>query len=109
MFDVSEKASQELTKVLGSDQAEGKSLIIYFQGHGCSGPVLGMALDQETEEMETIECNGIKAFIDPNLHKFLNEHGGIKVDYVEQEGQAGYTIRTAKQADGSSCDGCSCG
>lgn len=32
MLVVSDKASEELNKVLGSDQASGKDLIIYFAG-----------------------------------------------------------------------------
>jgi len=34
MLDITEKASIELNKVLQSDQAKGKSLIIYYMGAG---------------------------------------------------------------------------
>ncbi len=34
MFAVSDKASDELKKVLNSDQAENKHLVIFFQGSG---------------------------------------------------------------------------
>jgi len=34
MIDITEKASQELKKVLDSDQAKGKNLIIYYMGAG---------------------------------------------------------------------------
>jgi hypothetical protein len=34
MLNVTDTASTELKNVLASDQAKGKSLIIFFQGHG---------------------------------------------------------------------------
>jgi len=34
MLIVTDKASEELQKVLASDQAEGKGLILYYQGAG---------------------------------------------------------------------------
>ena len=34
MFVVSQKAGEEITRVLGAEECEGKKLIIYFQGVG---------------------------------------------------------------------------
>ncbi len=34
MFEVTQKASEELKKVLASDQSKGKELVIFFQGYG---------------------------------------------------------------------------
>jgi len=34
MFVVSKKAGEEITKVLGAEEHQGKKLIIYFQGAG---------------------------------------------------------------------------
>ena len=34
MLSVTDKASTELKKVLTSDKATGKELVIFFQGHG---------------------------------------------------------------------------
>jgi len=34
MFVVTDKARDEISKTLDSDQAKGKHLIVYFQGHG---------------------------------------------------------------------------
>jgi Fe-S cluster assembly iron-binding protein IscA len=111
MFQVTDTARDEINKVMTSEQGKDNYLIIYFQGQSCSGPSLGMALDSSTENLEAVEHNGITAYIDPQLHAFLKDQGGIRVDYLsnQESGQAGYIIRTGRQADGTACGGCSCG
>lgn len=34
MFEVTDSASEELKKVMDSEQAKGKELVIFFQGYG---------------------------------------------------------------------------
>ncbi len=111
MFQVSDAARDEINKVMTSEQGQGNHLIIYFQGQSCSGPSLGMALDSSTENLEAVEHNGITAYIDPQLNAFLKDQGGIRVDFITNSdaSQAGYVIRTGRQADGTACGGCSCG
>lgn len=110
MFTVSDSARNEIKKVLASKASSDGHLVIYFQGQGCAGPSLGMALDGNNDGLETIESNGITAYIDPRLNEYLAEHGGIDIDYQvhEESGGAGYLIQTGKQASGESCGGCSC-
>lgn len=106
MLSVTEKASTELKKVLSSEKATGKELVIFFQGYGWGGPSLGLALDESKEGMEAIESNGIKAFIDAELKEMVTRLGSINIDYVSpQFGQGGYTITVG---DKSGCEGCSC-
>ena len=110
MFVISDTARDELQKVLASDQAKEQHLVIYFQGQGCSGPVLGMALEANVTTMDKIEANGIEAYIDPRLNEHLETFGGINIDYISKEtGESGYLVRTGAQVDGSACGGCSCG
>lgn len=112
MLQISESASTEIKKVLDSEQGNGKNLIVTFQGVGWSGPNLGLALDESTENLEKMEANGIKAYADPNLLKFIANYGDINIDFVNHEfGQGGFMIRLSNAGEcGSDKGGCSsCG
>jgi len=107
MFNVSDTARDELKKVMANDEYKNKNLILYFMGASCSGPSLGMALDEKTDGLNEITSNGIKAYIDPKLAEYLTKIGDIKVDYVTNERGSGYTIRVGDAACGlGSCEGC---
>ncbi len=104
MLVVSERAEEELTKVMDSDQAKDKYLILYFMGAGCSGPALGITLNDNTDGLEKLECNGISAYIDPKLNEYLKGIGDIKVDYIDQPDNSGYTIKVGE----GNCGDCKC-
>jgi len=66
-----------------------------------------MALDESTENLEKLESNGICAYADSNLIKFLTNYGDISIDYVTPgSGPAGFTIRVGNPG---SCDPDACG
>lgn len=70
---------------------------------------MGMALDGSVETLEKIENNGVTAFIDPNLRAYVEELGGVTIDFVQtDDGRSGYSVRTGPpDADPSSaCGGC---
>ncbi len=69
-----------------------------------------MALDESITELHKLESNGVTAYIDPHLHKALEQFGQINIDYVTRpDGSGGYTIRTGGPGDCAErgCDGCS--
>ena len=104
MLVVTDKASEELKKVLTSEMALNKYLILYFQGAGWSGPSLGMALDESTENMEKLESNGVTAYIDRALNEHLAGTGDINIDFIQMEnGPSGYQIVVGEKkcGDGS--------
>lgn len=104
MLVISERAGEELNKVLDSDQSKDKHLVLYFMGAGCSGPALGMTLYDTNEGLDKLETDGITAWIDPKLNEYLKGIGDIKVDFVDQEGNAGYTIKVGE----GNCGDCKC-
>ena len=106
MLKVTNSASEELKKVMNSEQAKGKELVITFQGYGWGGPSLGMTLDESIEGLKKLESNGINAYIDNDLAGNLLSIGKINIDFVKpQFGRAGYTITVGEKKD---CGGCSC-
>ena len=68
-----------------------------------------MALDESINELEKLESNGITAYIDPGLHKALEQFGQINIDYITRpDGSGGYMIKAGQPGDcsESGCDGC---
>ncbi len=107
MLKVTNNASAELAKVLASDMAKGKSLILYFAGATCSGPQVGMTLDESVDNLDKLDSNGITAYIDPRLHGELSKLGDINVDFITNDlGQSGYVVSVGELCAG--CAGCSC-
>lgn len=106
MLQVSDTASTELKKIFETGENSDKNLVLYFLGSGCSGPSLGMGLEDTTEGLEKLESNGIQAYLDPKLNDYLKAIGDIKIDYVSSNQGEGYTIKVGDM----SCDksGCSC-
>jgi Fe-S cluster assembly iron-binding protein IscA len=53
-----------------------------------------MALDESVDNLESIDSNGVVAYIDPGLKKSLAQFGEINIDYItNQAGQSGFTIK----------------
>ncbi len=93
MFEITDKARNELTKMFESESAKSKNLIIYFQGFGWSGPSLGMALEESVDGMEKMEVNSISIYIDKQLREFIAQNGKINIDFQEYpSGGGGYLI-----------------
>lgn len=68
-----------------------------------------MALDEPRDEYETLESNGVTAYIDPKLNQHLTYYGDINIDFLtNQYGQTGYQIMIGAGCDSSEggCDSC---
>jgi hypothetical protein len=66
---------------------------------------LGLALDESTDGLELLESNGVKAYIDGGLHKYLSQSGSINIDYITTvEGPSGYKISVGE----GGCGDCKC-
>ena len=73
MLEVTNNARNELNKLLLSEDAKDKQLVIYFQGFGWSGPTLSMALDESIEGLEKVVSNSISAYMEPKLKDYLKQ------------------------------------
>lgn len=113
MVDISLIASQELGKVLYDESHKGKQLFVSFMGFGCSGPMLGLALDEPDETCSLFESNGISVYMHPALVEHLESLGGVMIDYIDNgPDQRGFTITTKIKPESTCGGGCgshSCG
>lgn len=107
VVDISSVACQELGKVLHDETHKGKQLFVSFMGFGCSGPVLGLALDEPDETCSSFESNGISVFMHPALVEHLEPLGGVIIDYIDNgPEQHGFTITTKIKPESSCGGGC---
>jgi iron-sulfur cluster assembly protein len=103
MFEVTEKASC-MIKIFLVNSKGPKAIRLLMQAGGCSGPVMGMALDELKGKDQTFTDKGITFLIDKDL---LEKAKPIGIDFVESVGRSGFKI-TSSVPKVSSCDSC-CG
>jgi iron-sulfur cluster assembly protein len=105
MLTVTEKANEKITDFLKEQKAPSYIRIFLSEG-GCSGPSLGMGLDEPEENDEVIKDNGVTYLINKEL---LEEVKPINVDFVETERGSGFSISSSlpKGEGCSSCSSCS--
>jgi len=109
MLNVTVKASEMISSFL-KEKGEEQSYIRIFlsQGGCCSGPSLGMALDDPSVNDEVIKDNNIRYLIDKDLYNNIKP---INIDFINSDMGSGFSI-TSKLSEENSCGscggGCSC-
>ena len=100
MFEVTENASDKIKELL-KDKESAPIRIMMSQG-GCSGPALGMAIDEATEEDEVFDDRGLTYVIERDLYEEVKP---LKVDYVKNPMGEGFSISSGMPMAGG-CEGC---
>lgn len=78
----------------------------------CSGPSLGLALDERQDHDHALEDKGITLLISPDL---VQQCGTVTVDFIEPQsgcgcGSGGFSITSERALPGGGCGGsCSTG
>ena len=102
---VTEKAAEEVKRIVADQQAAGATEKLYLRmrvvGGGCSGFQHKLDLDPTVNEKldETFEMNGVPVVIDKRSLLYL---GGVTVDFVDDLNKRGFSITnpTAKSTCG---------
>jgi iron-sulfur cluster assembly protein len=106
MFSVSEKASEMIKEFL-KDREEAPSIRILMQEGGCSGPSLGMALDESKQDDEVFEDRGITYLIEKELFEMAKP---IAVEFITTPHGSGFKLNSSLAPQGGGCSSCSsCG
>ncbi len=103
MFTVTDKASEAIKDFLKDRNQE--ATIRITMSMGCSGPSLGMALDEPKTEDEIFEEKGTKFVIDKDL---FVQAKPINVDFISTPNGAGFKLTSSLPAEGGCCGSCSC-
>ncbi len=101
MISITDKAAENVKKLLKEKDAPAGALRVFVAGGGCSGYQYGMALAQESEEDDlVIEHGGIRLFVDPESAPLLK---GAEIDYVEDVMKSGFTIFNPNAVKSCAC------
>ncbi len=102
MITITEKAAAKVHEIAKAEALEGQGLRLRVIGGGCAGFTYDLYFeDKITDEDEQYECNGVKLFVDPHSHLYLEQ---TEIDYVEGAHGAGFKFNNPT-AKGS----CGCG
>lgn len=103
MLTVSDKASEVILDFL-KDKKEGASIRV-FMNMGCSGPSLGMSLDDANVEADQVISAGGATFV---IEKDLfNQAKPINIDFITTPQGAGFKLTSSLPED-AGCGSCSC-
>ncbi len=107
MLDVSDLANEKLIEYMESNNISSSLRVALMQG-GCSGPALGLALDDVKETDESFVKKDLTFLVEKGL---LEQCGTISVDYVDSGPRSGFSISSANPLPGagSGCSSGSCG
>ena len=93
MITITEKAATKVREIASSEALEGQGLRLRVIGGGCAGFTYDLYFEDTTTELdETVECNGVKLFIDPLSFQYLED---TEIDYVEGLHGAGFKFNNA--------------
>lgn len=104
MLNISDLATEKLLSYLKENNISSSLRVAVMQG-GCSGPALGLALDEKKETDESFVFQGLTLLVEKNL---LEQSGTISVDYVDAGPRSGFSISSANPLPGAG-GGCSSG
>ena len=78
MITITDKASEEVKRLLKAENKEGWGLRVGVVGGGCSGLSYTLAFDEPKPTDSSFEVNGVKIIVDPKSFLFLS---GMTLDY----------------------------
>ncbi len=109
MLEVTETAITNVKEYLHQENIE-SPVRIFMMSAGCSGPGLGLALDEAKENDLTFEQDGVNFLVEKGLAETC---GTITVDFLESDSGCGcsgggFSIRSEKPLAGDEKGGCGC-
>lgn len=107
MLEITTQAGEKLIEYMQANNISSSLRIALMQG-GCSGPSLGLALDEQKPTDELFAQLDLKFLVDKDL---LEQCGSITVDYADAGSRSGFTITPVNPLPntGGGCGSGSCG
>ena len=88
-INVTDKALNEIKKVIKEKNAASKKIRIFLAGIGWGGPTFNLALDEQKENDETYSENNVDFIADKSL---IDQFSGFKIDYSNFFLQRGFLV-----------------
>jgi iron-sulfur cluster insertion protein len=101
MLKITALAATKVQEFLQQNGRPEAGLRVRVVGGGCSGFQYQLALDDEaTSGDEVFEQNGIRLFVDPRSHLYLD---GTEIDYVEDIMGSGFKFNNPNSTGSCGC------
>ena len=101
MINITDRAAENVKRILQEKASGQGALRVFVAGGGCSGYQYGMALAQDVEEDDfVIEHSGVKLLVDPESAPLLE---GAEIDYVDDVMKSGFTIFNPNAVKSCAC------
>lgn len=105
-FTVADTAVEKLKEYMLQNNIDSPLRIALMQG-GCSGPALGLAVDEKKNKDEVFQKKELTFLIEKDL---LDLCGAVSLEYIDAGPRSGFSITTANPVGGAGCGGsCSSG
>ena len=104
MVQVSDLALEKLSEYMNQNNIT-TPIRITVMG-GCSGPALGLAVDEKKDSDEVVVMDKLTFLIEENLSK---ECGDVAIDFVDAGPKSGFSITSTNPLQGAGCNPNSCG
>ena len=100
MVTMTNHAADRLRAILEQEGQLGKALRIRVQPGGCSGYSYDMVFDDAQAGDQTFDANGLKVVVDAESLPLLS---GAEIDFQEEFGAQGFTIKNPNAKGGCGC------
>jgi iron-sulfur cluster assembly accessory protein len=100
MVNLSTTAAVKLRDILVAEGAQDKGLRIRVVPGGCSGYSYDMVFDDAAEGDQVFEHDGLKLLVDGESLPLLQ---GAEIDFKEELGHEGFTIKNPNASSGCGC------
>ncbi|MBI4355683.1 MAG: iron-sulfur cluster insertion protein ErpA [Candidatus Omnitrophica bacterium] len=101
MIQFTENAVKEVKRLLEQEKTPGLALRVGVKGGGCSGLTYVMGFEaQPKENDQTFETAGVKVFVDPKSHLYLD---GTTIDYVSNLMGSGFAFNNPNAKHSCGC------
>ena len=81
MITITEKAAAKVKEIAAAESLEGQGLRLRVVGGGCAGFSYDLYFEDSVTDMdEQYEDKGVKLYVDPLSHQYLED---TEIDYVE--------------------------
>jgi len=102
VLQITEKAS-EMIKLYLKDREEAPSIRLMLNEGGCSGPSVGMVLDESTDKDVSFQEHGITVVVDK---EFLEQIKPVTIDFVSTPMGEGFQISSNLPKPANACGSC---
>lgn len=101
MIALTDNAVSAVKKAIEKSGKHGAGFRILVENGGCSGFRYKIGLDAAPrEDDEIVDAGDVRVFVDPQSAAMLQ---GLKVDFVEEAGRAGFSFENPNAASSCNC------